>query len=325
MTRAPSAGPAIAVALPTWNGAAFVRESVESVLAQDNADFELIVCDDASRDGTWAMLEPYAVDARCRLLRNETNRGLFATLNRIVREARSPWVHLWSQDDRMLPSCLGRTRAFADAHAEVGMIYSGRYHIDAAGRRRPEALPDETPAIVSPLLAARIMFYFGSIAGNIANVTVRKDVFDTLGGFREDLAVSGDFEYWTRVSEGWPIGFQREPLIELRDHQGQLSRQRGSGTRFIRENRAILDRLLLRLPEDERPRARRYRRWVLEVRQFHHAVRCALAGDVRSCLDVLASLRAETALVPLALRWLMSANGHLAAPPSLRADGGATG
>jgi hypothetical protein len=204
------------------------------------------------------------------------------------------------------------------------MIYSGRHHIDEMGRRRAASAPDDTPAIVPPLLAARIMFYFGSIAGNIANVTVRREVWDALGGFREDLAVSGDFEYWTRLSERWPIGFQREPLVELRDHASQLSRQRPAATGFIRENRAILDRLLLRLPEEERPRARRYRRWVLDVRQFHQALRSALAGDVCASVEALALLRAETALVPLALRWLLSANGRLAAAPPLRAGGGAT-
>jgi glycosyltransferase involved in cell wall biosynthesis len=321
----PDSGPAITVVLPTHDGSAFVRESVESVLAQDMADFELIVCDDGSRDGTWTMLQAYAADARCRLYRHEGNRGLFPTLNRLVRAARSRWVHLWSQDDRMLPQCLRRTRAFADAHPEVGMIYSGVHGIDEGGRRLPAGSTDRTPDVVAPLLAARIMFYFGSIAGNIANVTVRKDAFDALGGFREDLVLSGDYEYWTRVSERWPIGFQREPLIELRAHRGQLSRQRRSGAQFIRENREIYDRLLLRLPEAERARARRYRRWVLDVRQFHQAVRCALAGDVRLGLDVIAMLRADTALLPLAARWLLSANGRRPAPPALDTEPRAIG
>ena len=200
------------------------------------------------------------------------------------------------------------------------MIYSGRYHIDHAGRRQSEGTVDLTPEVITPLLAARIMFYFGSIAGNIANVTVRKDAFDELRGFREDLKLSGDYEYWIRVSERLPIGFQQEPLIELRTHRGQFSRQRQSGTQFIRENREIHDRLFLRLPAVERARALRYRRWVLQVKHFHHAVRCVLDGELKMSFEVLALLRAETALLPLAARWLLSANGRLATPPSVKAD-----
>jgi glycosyltransferase involved in cell wall biosynthesis len=297
-----------------------VRESVESVMAQDIEDFELIVCDDHSTDATWSILQQYGGDGRCRLLRNQTNLGLFPTLNRLVREARSDWVHLWSQDDRMLPHCLRRTREFANAHAQVGMIYSGRYQIDENGRRLPEGPEDSTPELISPLLAARIMFYFGSIAGNIANVTLRRDAFNQIGGFAGHLEVSGDYDYWTRVSERLPIGFQREPLIELRSHRNQFSRQLHSGTQFIRENRAIHDRLFERLPAPERKSALHYRRWVLQVKHFHHAVRCALDGELTVSREILDLLRAETAVLPLAGRWLLSANGRLVTAPNLQAE-----
>jgi len=60
----PNGVPTITVVLPTYNGAALLRESVESVLAQDT-DFELIVCDDHSKDATWSMLQTYAAEARC--------------------------------------------------------------------------------------------------------------------------------------------------------------------------------------------------------------------------------------------------------------------
>lgn len=89
-----SSTPVITVVLPTFNGEAYVRESVESVLSQDTDDFQLIVCDDASTEDTWSIVESYR-GPRCRLLRNEKNRGLFPTLNRLIREARSPWVHLF--------------------------------------------------------------------------------------------------------------------------------------------------------------------------------------------------------------------------------------
>jgi glycosyltransferase involved in cell wall biosynthesis len=314
-----TAAPSIAVILPTFNGEAFVRESIESVLSQEFPSFELIVCDDASTDATWSILQEYSSE-RCKVVRNTENRGLFPTLNRLMEETRSEWVHLWSQDDRMLPGCLMRTSEFARSHPEVGMIYSGRHHVDEAGARLPDGPTDTTPAIVPPLLAARIMYYFGSIAGNIANVTLRRNVFAQIGPFREDLEVSGDFEYWVRLSESHSIGFQSEPLVELRSHGGQFSRQLSSEKRFIEENREIYDSLLARLPADEMKRAIRHKMWVLQVNTFHHAVRCIIRGNLRTAIQVLNLLRNETRLVPLLARWFFSANGRLMSRPSLLSE-----
>lgn len=306
--------PAITVVLPTFNGAVYVGESVESVLSQDGVDFELIVCDDGSSDETWEILQQYA-GPRCRLLRNETNIGLFPTLNRLMAEARGDWVHLWSQDDRMLPGCLLRTTEFARSHPEVAMIYSRMRFIDDRGQVVSHGKDDSTPEVVSPLLAARIMYYYGSIAGNIANVSLRRDVATELGGFREDMKVSGDYELWVRLSEAHSIGFQSEPLIELRVHGEQFSKQPLSGAQFIKENREIKNRLLSRLDPTDVANARKYRRWVGQVNDFHHAVRCAARGDFKTAREVVHFLRAEAAVTPMALRWLVTANARFLPRP----------
>lgn len=312
-----SINPAITVALPTHNGEAHVRESIESVLSQDTDDFELIVCDDASTDDTWSIVESYR-GPHCRVLRNEENRGLFPTLNRLMREARSPWVHLFSQDDRMLANCLRRTCDFAADHPEVAMIYSQMHFIDSAGRRAPEEVDnDNTPTIVPSLLSAQIMFYFGSIAGNISNVSLLKTAFDEVGEFRDDLEVSGDYEYWTRLSETHLIGFQRERLIELRTHGEQFSRQWSSGVKFLSENREVHQRLLARFPAEELKQAKHFQRWVIDVNDFHYALRSVLRGEWRIARRALRLLKSRTPLLPLAFRWIMSGNGRMVTRPAL--------
>src|ERR1019366_7115172 len=166
--------PRVTVALPTYNGADHLRESIESVLAQELDDFQLLVCDDGSSDDTWSIAQKHA-GRRCIVMRNDRNQGLFPTLNRLMGEARSEWVHLWSQDDRMLPGCLEKTIRFATKHPDVAMIYCRMHFIDDSGCRLADRkLDDPTPEVVEPLLAAQIMFYFGSISGNIANVSLRK-------------------------------------------------------------------------------------------------------------------------------------------------------
>jgi glycosyltransferase involved in cell wall biosynthesis len=302
------------VALPAFNGERYIHESIQSVLGQDEKKFELVVCDDGSTDGTLAIVQGLA-DPRIRILRNDQNRGLFATLNRLMGECRAEIVHLWAQDDRMSPHCLTRVLEFADEHPEVGMIYSAVQIIDAHGARVAEQREDRTPAVIDPLLAARIMFYYGSISGNISNVALRRSAFDTVGGFRADLKVSGDYEMWVRLSERYPLGFVREPLIELRQHAQQFSRRAGSGLQFIRENRAIHDRLIERLPADERVAAVHYRERFIHVKQFHHAVRCALAGEIGQAREVVRELGYESPLLPVVWRWLTTMNGRRVARP----------
>ena len=309
--------PRISVLLPIHNGEEYVRESIVSILSQDIDDFELIVCDDGSTDSTRSILES-CKDSRCRLLINKEKRGLFVSLNRLMPEARAPLVHLFSHDDRMLPNCLERTCDFASRHPDVGLIYSEMHFIDSKGHRAPETgRIDNTPPVVSPLLAAQIMFYFGSIAGNIANVTLRKAAFENVGRFREDLLLSGDYEYWTRLSERYPIGFQRERLIELRVHDNQFSKQRSSALRYLKENTEVYDRLFARLPAAEIERARHFRRWVIDVNTFHQAVLIAKNAHPRAALEAFRLVRQTGRVLPLAFRWLISQNGRRVERPEL--------
>jgi hypothetical protein len=198
------------------------------------------------------------------------------------------------------------------------MIYSRMEFIDYDGVvDEPGEADDETPDVIEPHLAVRIMFYFGSIAGNIANVTLRRDVFDELNGFDEKFKVSGDYDYWVRLSERYPIGFQRNVVIQGRRHDGQLSRKSQSAIQFIRENRAIHDRLFERLHPFEHRNALRFRRWVLQVNAFHQAVRYAGSGELKSSLATLDLLRDETPIFLLAVRWAVSANGRIVSRPRL--------
>ena len=92
----------IAVVLPVYNGMKYLRESVQSVLTQSLQDFDFLICDDHSTDGSWEYLQQLQ-DARIQLFRNEANRGLFPTLNFLSRKAERDIIKLWSQDDIIEP------------------------------------------------------------------------------------------------------------------------------------------------------------------------------------------------------------------------------
>src|SRR3954452_2031008 len=107
--------PRISVVLPVFNGERYLRESLDSLMAQTYESFEVVIWDDGSKDRSAAIVAEYR-DPRVRSFANAQNTGLFATLNLAIAEARGDLIRLWAQDDRMKPQCLEVEAAFWTAH-----------------------------------------------------------------------------------------------------------------------------------------------------------------------------------------------------------------
>ena len=202
----------------------YLPQSVSSVLNQEYSNFEFLVIDDCSTDGSWEYLNTLN-DRRIRLYRNEKNSGLFYNLNFLIQQCRGSVIKIWAQDDVMYPNCLKEIITFHQQHPEIGFSYTERDFIDADGLRLEDRNTDDTPEIISPALHARIAFMAGSIAGNICNVSINKPVLDQVGLFNESMKISGDFEMWVRLAKDHPVGFIKKPLVQFRNHQEQLSKK----------------------------------------------------------------------------------------------------
>jgi len=213
----------ISVILPVYNGMKYLQKSVDSVLMQEDANFEFLILDDCSTDGSWEYLESL-FDPRIKLFRNTQNKGLFHNLNLLIQHVDSPLIKLWSQDDIMYKDCLKSFVAFHHLHPEVGFSYSGTDVIDEKGTMNNFEKDDQTPEIISTKLHARIAFFTGSIAGNISNVCINRTALDKVGLFNENMKISGDFDMWVRLAKDHPTGRIIRKLVQLRNHPGQLSR-----------------------------------------------------------------------------------------------------
>jgi glycosyltransferase involved in cell wall biosynthesis len=214
----------ISVLLPVYNGLPYLKESVESLLAQDFDNFDIHILDDCSTDGSWEYLLSISSD-KIHLGRNVQNKGLFFNLNHLITSTSSALIKLWSQDDIMSSSCLSSIDKFHLKHPEIGFSYTGVTIIDGSGMIIETDWIDRTPEIIKRELHTRIAFHTGSIAGNIANVTISRFALDKVGMFNESMKIAGDTEMWFRIAEHFPVGFMREKIISLRRHEGQLSRQ----------------------------------------------------------------------------------------------------
>jgi glycosyltransferase involved in cell wall biosynthesis len=139
--------PSISIILPVYNGQTFITDSVNSVLQQKYTDFEFLIIDDCSTDGSWEYLNSLN-DNRISLFRNEKNKGLFYNLNYLIKKSTSPIIKIWSQDDIMYENCIEEVITFHKKYPSIGFSYSNRDYIDSKGALIEINKIDNTPEIV---------------------------------------------------------------------------------------------------------------------------------------------------------------------------------
>jgi glycosyltransferase involved in cell wall biosynthesis len=296
----------ITVVLPVYNGGSLIAESVRSVLNQDLKSFEFLICDDCSTDDSLAYLRASCGDIEnVRIFTNTENQGLFKTLNRLVHQSSAPLIHIWSQDDVMKPNCLSSTLAFHNKHPQIGMSYSARDLIDGEGKLISVASEDGTPEIINKALYAKISSYWGCMAGNIANVTLTKKAFDTIGDFNVKMNVSGDFEYWTRIAQKYPIGYNKEANIFLRLHEGQLSQQFNSVAFRITEDIEIMQNLLKMAADEDYPKILLSWKWKTQTSFFNEYIYLLRNRQWHLAKQSYTSISEIASPNSLAFRWLI--------------------
>jgi glycosyltransferase involved in cell wall biosynthesis len=133
--------PKVSIGLPVHNGARFLREAVDSILSQSFADFELIICDNDSDDGTSEIAMGYAEeDSRVRYYRNDQNIGAVRNFNKAFTLARGPYFKWAACDDIHLPECLNRCVQVLDDDPKVVLVYPKSSEMDEDGTQRTPLL-----------------------------------------------------------------------------------------------------------------------------------------------------------------------------------------
>ena len=206
--------PAVSVLMSVHNGAPWVRDAVESVLAQTARDLELIVIDDGSTDATPEILGRVS-DPRLRVERQERV-GLTRSLNRALALATGPLVARLDADDLALPERLACQRAFLDAHPDVGLLGTGAREVDAEGREVGRVHPPADDAAIRRVLIRRNPFVHSS-------VMIRRAVLARAGGYDETLPVAQDYDLWLRLGGITRLANLPEPLVVRRLLPGRVS------------------------------------------------------------------------------------------------------
>jgi len=275
---------AISVVVPVYNGGDYLKLSIESVLKQDYANFEMLIIDDCSTDNSLEYLQSIE-DARITLYRNKENRGLFFNINFLIKESSSSLIKLWAQDDIMYSDCLSSFVAFHNQYPCIGFSYSGRDMIDEEGVVKENNVVDNTPTIISTALHAKIAYYTGSIAGNIANVCINKKALDKVGLFNEDMKISADFDMWVRLAKEHETGFIREKLIQLREHDKQLSRNEKYYINHVKEDLQVFRFLDSYVSAEQRKEGHKVMRKKKLIFYYTLMIKSLLKGDVKTAKE----------------------------------------
>ena len=219
--------PTVSVCIPTYRGASFLTESIQSVLDQTYTDFELLIIDDASPDATAGLVARF-VDQRLTYIRNESNIGAQDNWNRCLSIARGRYIKILPHDDLLHPTCLERQVAIleSDPDERIALACSARNMIDAAGHvvlRR--GMPGRIEGRVASSDVVRRCLRAGTnLIGEPGAVLFRRSLADRVGGFDATHPYVIDLDYWFRLLAHGDAWFCAEPLASFRMHRSNWTR-----------------------------------------------------------------------------------------------------
>jgi glycosyltransferase involved in cell wall biosynthesis len=200
----------VTVLLPVYNGAATLRQALDSILTQDNGDFELLVIDDASTDASASIISDYARrDDRISAVLHSSNVGLSETLNEGLARARHELVARMDQDDESLPRRLSVQKAFLDAHTDVAAAGAWVLHMGARKHNdRLIRLPTDPQEIAVTLRVENCLYH--------PSVMFRRSVVEAAGGYRGEFRNAEDYDLWLRLARDHELANVAEPLLRYR-------------------------------------------------------------------------------------------------------------
>lgn len=195
--------PKVSIVVPAYQNARFIERTLDSALAQTFTDFELIVADHSSTDGTWGIISRYAADDRVRLMRTDAGGGAERNWNRVTDEARGEYLKLLCGDDVLYPDCLARQVRALDDNPTAVIAANRRDLIDpndsmllkGRGLRGVRGLVPGTEAIRAIVRAGT------NLLGEPPCVMIRADALRKVGGWSATYPYLIDQYTYMRVLE----------------------------------------------------------------------------------------------------------------------------
>jgi len=272
------------------------------VLDQD-ASFELLIQDDCSKDNTPAIVAAIH-DPRIKYQKNDKNIGCFGSLNAAASRAQGEFIRIFSHDDLMYPGDLSAIVSVFST-GKAGMVISDHDKIDPNGVKFGCSLaevvqgwPFDGVAYGSHL--ARILYLNGCISGTQSTITVKRSIYQAVGGFTEWMKFSGDYDFLARHGQAEGLHYLRRVTSAIRFHPAQLSKRGRVSALSTRELNHIVHYLEGAMNEEDRAYCRKHFVRVHGKQRGIAALKSLAHGDtesIRVLLREFKMMRASASII----------------------------
>ncbi|MEG4144886.1 glycosyltransferase, partial [Microcoleus sp. Pol12B5] len=215
--------PKVSVVMASYNHEKYVAETIQSVLSQTYQDFEFIITDDGSPDGTVEVIKKFA-DSRIKLFCFSKNQGACTAMNNCIKEAKGEYIAVINSDDSWMPDKLEKQVKFLEEHPEKGAVFSYAEIIDEEGKNIPEESPSYTKVFIQPNRTRFEWLSHFFFKGNCLchpTILIRKHCYDEIGLYDERFAQLPDFDFWIRLCTRYEIYIISQKTIKFRILQEQ--------------------------------------------------------------------------------------------------------
>ena len=219
--------PLVSILVPSYNGAVYLREALDSLLIQTYPNVEIILLDDASTDDTAGIVAGYA--GKITYVRQPSNMGIYDNVNVGIALARGALIATYHADDIYLPTIVAAQVAYLQAHPAVGAVFCSDILVDAKGREYfrlvlPPEVRGEAPldyaVVLNTLLTYKNNFLVCPTAMVRASVHVDVGVYSQ-ARYRN----TADLEMWLRIARSYPIAVLESHLMKYRHFHGNSSQR----------------------------------------------------------------------------------------------------
>jgi len=303
----------VSVILPVYNRHKYLGLAIDSVLNQTYKNWELIIADDASDIATRECLETYSHHPQIKINFNSTNLGLFPNLNKAIKQISGTYIILLCSDDFLLPECLETSIKLVQEYPDTGLLLSPVKVIDAEGNNLSspaiyyyERFAPQPSQVLNPHQTLPLLLQYGSINGNLTGIFFKRELYEQVGGFREDWYHAADWEWLYRAASQSSLLISNTPRATIRSHSDQLS---GVNFKNISNSLEVIEMVRILWKEPLISKLDIAEKWALHIMQFHlwFAIKMALKGRCLECLTIIKAISKVTGFgntLWAMLRWL---------------------
>lgn len=240
--------PAISIVTPVWNGLPYIKECVESVLSQDFQDWEFIISDNGSTDGTRDYLDTLT-DPRIQTYKQEKNLGIDGNLNFLFSKATADIAYTLCADDYLYAGAITKVmeewKVVPPGTGFIGFNWKEVIKHSINAKFSYEVLPK----VMQPGFAQLAFFLFGNLPGNLSNVSPSVSAVVTGGGFDEGYRLAGDYEIWARLSRTHTMVLSDTETCYVRRHEGVATNYLNKQGQLFNEHIRIYEKFVEELSE----------------------------------------------------------------------------